>query len=343
MLKRLAISALMMGIVQAPVPTPRRTSTGTANDSRNHKSSTTGDQNPSAPTPPLISKPIQPIPADPHGRDEGKEAANAERSVRITTVPPITFTSPITLAEKHKPWWAYLLDWGQWVFAGALAIVGWLQVKLLKRQEKILRGTRREVHTQARLMSRQADLMSRSNVITLATARAASESAKAANAQIKIMKDKERARIKVTPVRVDIVDADEPNNMGLIFLNIGPTNAYGVQVNAGGRIVVTGFDPEEGEYTDLAVSSLLKPNNSDSSWVVCVFPKGWEDEVLYATAKIRIEVKGEVRFEDVFGEIHVEEFYFRMYVYGLSQLPNRKVKLKLMMDWHTFPKKEWTS
>ena len=180
-------------------------------------------------------------------------------------------------------------------------------------------------------------------IATERAAEAALESAKAANAQIKMMKDKERARIQIKPANLDTVDADEPNNIALDFLNIGPTNAYGVTVDAGGRIVVTGLDPEEGEYTDLAVSSLLKPDIPDSSWVVCRFPKNWEDEVLYAKAKIRIEVRGQIRYEDVFGDSHTEEFFFRMNVYGLSQMPNRKVKLKLMRNWHTLPPHEWSS
>jgi len=178
---------------------------------------------------------------------------------------------------------------------------------------------------------------------TAISALASEESAKAANAQIKMMKNKERARIQVTPAKIDIVDADEPNNIGLEFLNIGPTSAFGVRVDAGGRITVTGLESEEGEYTDLAISSLLKPDTSDSSWVVCCFPIQWEDEVLYANAKIRIEVKGKVRYEDVFGDIHAEEFAFRMSVYGLSQMPSRKVKLKLMRDWHPFSPDEWVS
>lgn len=169
-------------------------------------------------------------------------------------------------------------------------------------------------------------------------AMAADENAKAALQQIQMMKDKERARIQVTPLDFETVDADGPNNIGLEFVNIGPTIAFDVKVDAGGRVIVTGLEAENGEYGDLAVSRLLKPAAPDSSRVVCCFPKGWEDEVLYGKAKIRIEVFGEVRYIDVFGDIHTEEFSFRMGVWGLSQMPNRQVRLKPIRKWHPFPR-----
>jgi hypothetical protein len=188
MLKGLARVAVLLMVLPALAPVPGWATSPAGNGGDKNENQGQGNQNAPTPPLPLVNKQVQPVPANPHGSDVAGE--NAEHSVKLTNVPPIT------LIDKKKTFWDSFFDWGQWVFAGVLAVVSGLQVWLLIRQEKILRGARKEIHTQARYMSRQADLMNRNNVITLATAKAAQQSAKAAAisadaalAQIQAMKD----------------------------------------------------------------------------------------------------------------------------------------------------------
>ena len=119
--------------------------------------------------------------------------------------------------------------WSNWalVLVGALAgLVAWLTLRRIRRQ---------------------TDLMNRNNAVALASAKAALESAKTANDQIRMMKNKERARIQVTPLPFEVIFPDEPNQIMLELVNIGPTIAFDVRVEAGARIAVTGLETEQGE------------------------------------------------------------------------------------------------
>jgi hypothetical protein len=158
-----------------------------------------------------------------------------------------------------------------------------------------------------------------------------------------MMKEKERARIQVTPLDFDAVDPTEPHKIMIEFVNIGPTNAFDVRVEAGVRVTVAWFDPVVGECTDLAIPTLLKPDKPTTSWAVCVFPPKWCDDVLYDTAKIIFEVTGQIKYTDVFDTIHTEDFSYRMNVYGIEDLPRNFIGLKIMRKWHPFLLKpnEW--
>jgi hypothetical protein len=135
-----------------------------------------------------------------------------------------------------------------------LAVVGGLQVWLLKRQEKILHGAWKEIHTQARHMSRQADLMRRNNVITLATAQAAHKSADATEAQIQLMKSKEQARLVIRRVETPeigsperILDSLRPLWVRFFVENVGHSKAFSVRVSGMVDIV---SNPEKGVHGD---------------------------------------------------------------------------------------------
>jgi hypothetical protein len=313
MLKRLAILVFLLAIVQALDPAPRRATTSARNSGSNDKNSSQGNQNTASPMPPLVTPQVKTVSANPHGCDVAAETTNTEHSVRITGIPSIAIT------DIHKPWWEYFLDWGQWVFAGLLAFVGWQQVRLLRRQEKILFGARKEIHTQARHMSRQADLMNRNNVITLATARAANESAKAANAQIKIMKDKERARMMVNVIRLETLTFGEDGNQIIIqFENIGPTQAQNVRANGTAKVVIRDFDPSDLEPFDvgeqeIAPQDVIRANRPPvETYLVFFIPEKWGDDLVYMERRILIEMRGVVEYEDIFGDQHTTPLNYDM-------------------------------
>ncbi len=333
-MQKILAFAVILVIMQAPVSMPGRPSATTGNSSGESGNRSPNKHDSSTPTPALVRKPLQP--SSPHPDSDSVAADKTEQSVKLSSLPPITFANPITIADKHKPWWGYVFDWGPWIFALGLVAIGVFQTRLLIRQEKILHGARKEIHTQARHMSRQTDLLGRNNAITLATARAAEESAKAASAQIQMMKDRERARIHITPLDFEVIETTEPNKIMIEFVNIGPTNAFDVRVEAGGKVTVHGLEQEQGEYTDLAIPTLLRPNVAESSWVVCDFPQQWQLEVEDDRARITIELVGQIKYRDVFDTVHLEDFSYRMNVYGIENLPRDFVRLKPMRKWHPF-------
>jgi hypothetical protein len=81
--------------------------------------------------------------------------------------------------------------------------------------------------------------------IALATAKAAQKSAEAANAQIQMMKDKERPRIQVTALAFARISPYSLSKIPLEFLNVGAMVALNVSAKAGGRISSKGLPKRE--------------------------------------------------------------------------------------------------
>jgi hypothetical protein len=327
MLKRLAILAFLLAVLHTANPAPGWASTRAGNGGGNDKNGSQSNQNAASPTPPLIKPQIQAVPADIHGSDVTAETANTEHSVKITSIPPIAIT------DIHKPWWEYFLDWGQWVFAGVLACVGWQQVRLLKRQEKILFGARKEIHTQARHMSRQADLMSSNNEVALVAANAAKESAKAANAQIKMMQDRERARVSVSVTdkefEVDIFDVFK-----IKISNDGTTSAFNVK----GKGQITGQPsadlPSMWIFLSLGVPSVIRANNEPITAEITFIEQFNLLNLDYSETPYFFHIGGFVEYEDVFGESHKTTFRYRLKVGVVNPIPDTsRVRVKSFYEW----------
>jgi hypothetical protein len=336
MLKRLAILAVLAILMQTLARMPGWATTSPGNGSGNDKSGGHSNQNTAAPTPPLVNKPIQTTTPDPHGNDVGNE--NSEHNVKLASIPPTTLT------EKRKTFWDHFYDWGQWVFALMLAIVGCLQVWLLRRQEEILSGARNEIRSQAAHLSRQADLMSRQNVVTLAAARAAQESAKAANSQIKIMKDKERARIMVNVIRLETLTFGNDGNQIMIqFENIGPTQAQNVRGSGTARVIIRDFDPSDLEAylddpQDIAPQDVIRANQPPvETYVVFFIPEKWGDDLVFMERRILIELRGSVEYEDIFGDQHTTPLNYNM---GIAKIVkwrgNCVAEVHPMGQWREF-------
>ena len=234
-------------------------------------------------------------------------------------------------------------------FLGILGqiFVYWRQTSIMKATLTAISGQATTMETQAQearksaaqtfdVFKEQTDNLLISAKAATVSAMAAKDSAKAANDQIEMMKEKERARVQVTPLDFDAVDPTEPNKIMIEFVNIGPTNAFDVRVEAGAKVTVDMLKPEQGEYTDLAIPTLLRPEKVESSWVVWDFPRRWRDEIVDDRAKIIFEVVGQIKYRDVFETTHTEDFSYRMNVYGIEDMPRNSVKLKLMRNWHPF-------
>lgn len=119
MLKHLVILALFA--VAVP-PIPRQTADNSAGSGGNiqnqHEQSNPKSQLMVSPLPEGSARPAKPD-------AEQEHAENKENAVALTSLPPVT------IADKRKTFWDYLYDWGPWVFACLLTVVGFLQAGLL--------------------------------------------------------------------------------------------------------------------------------------------------------------------------------------------------------------------
>jgi hypothetical protein len=192
------------------------------------------------------------------------------------------------------------------------------------------------IKRQVKVMKSQAAQMEKQTAILADSVTAAKDSAKAAKDQIQLIMDKECARIQVTPLDLEVIELTEPNKIMIEFVNIGPTNAFDVRVEAGGKVTVDGLEPEQGECTDLAIPTLLRPDKTESSWVVCDFPQRWQSQVVDDRARITVELIGQIKYRDVFDVIHIENFSYRMNVYEIENMSRNFVRLKPMRKWHPF-------
>jgi hypothetical protein len=231
-------------------------------------------------------------------------------------------------------------------FTGWLVAVGLLQALALFgtvvigiRQEKILHGAWKEIHSQARHMSRQADLMSRNNVITLATVRAAQESARVANAQIQMVKDKERARISVS-VSIQEFEVNPAYSFDAIPIEIandGTTSAFGVR--AQGNIFGQPGDnvPHMGSFIPITIPDVIRADNAPTQAEIILVQDinftGFDESPL----PYFFHIGGIVEYKDVFGESHQTTFRFRLQISTVNPIPDSKsVMVKSISGWKRF-------
>ncbi|MGB8260410.1 MAG: hypothetical protein WCE75_08665 [Terracidiphilus sp.] len=97
------------------------------------------------------------------------------------------------------------------LFTGLLVFVGLLQAGTMIWQARLLKQTREEVHTQAEWMKTQAGHMENQTKILGDSVASAQTSADAAKAQIQLVKDKERGRLRIEFGHVDLAGDPDPD------------------------------------------------------------------------------------------------------------------------------------
>jgi hypothetical protein len=145
---------------------------------------------------------------------------------------------------------------------------------------------------------------------------AADKSAKATFEQIKMMKDKERARVSVEVVPIEKLDIalTGTNRIQLKFRNLGPTRAFNVTSEGDARAIIEDHEPLPLELTDLLLPTVLDPTPPPyESWVAVIFPEEWLDDLLLRP-RLQLEVRGIVCYEDVFGDRHYTKFGYDMVI-----------------------------
>jgi hypothetical protein len=166
---------------------------------------------------------------------------------------------------------------------------------------------------------------------------AAEESAKAANAQIQMMKDKERARVNVEIKRIDVLNftVQGRNPIALKFRNLGLTRAFSFRAEADARPVIQAFEPQPFEFVNMALPEVLDANPpAADSWVGCIFPEEWYDELLLLP-RMTLEVRGFMQYKDVFGDEHCEQFGWDMRISKLTATHNPHVfRIHEFSQWY---------
>src|SRR5260370_3553965 len=143
MLKYLTILAVLAA---ALFPTPGKAVESSAQGA--DKSESQGNKASTAPSLPLVNKPIQPGASDPYGGIVAAE--DKEHSVKLTSL------APVALSDKPKSFWGHVLDWGPWIFNLGLVIVGGFQIWLLKRTWKTVQ---RQTVLQEASMTQWVDML----------------------------------------------------------------------------------------------------------------------------------------------------------------------------------------
>ena len=137
------VLAVILSVVQATPPGPRKAADGTARASGNVQRQTNLQNEPLAKSLPSPDKVRSEIHDEPGSKQGDKDA---QQAVRVTEFPPVSVT---------KDW----ADWGVWAFSGLLVLVGFLQAWLLKRTLKYVRRQTHEMRHQRHEMWRQRNVM----------------------------------------------------------------------------------------------------------------------------------------------------------------------------------------
>ena len=200
-------------------------------------------------------------------RTLGKAGSNQERpnqgNANAPTPATVNEQAPASTAENKPETEQEAIDIQrklEW-FTGVLAVVGVLQVGAMIWQARLLRDTLKEIHTQAGQMERQTGILEKSVAV-------AETSAKAANAQIQMIKAHDRARLDVKAEDLRFVGA-RPTIAGwglearITLSNIGRGRAY--ISSSAGRFVFRPFDvdppslEEEIAFSLAAVPEFIDP------------------------------------------------------------------------------------
>ena len=279
MLKRLAIIAVFLATL---APMPGQAIKPAAQGGDKSQSHSQGNKSAPAPMSALVSKPIDPAPAQPDRAPIAGE--DKEHTVKLTSLPPVTLT------DKPKSFWDHVLDWGPWIFNCGLVIVGVLQVVLLKWTW----GT----------ISRQADLM--------ATQDYTAREKQRARLSIAFPPD--------PPETLDTRFSNS-EFMGLFtdVVNDGESNAYDVE--ASGYVKVTKTlegVPFTTRGESLQIPSVIREAPPDKPVRVSMSPSGFdtyreiadEDMEMVRAGVAYLHMVGEVCYTDVFGDAHTTPFHY---------------------------------
>lgn len=139
---KISVLAVILSIIYAAPPVPRKTPDSPASASGKAQSDTKRENTPVANLPAVVDGNASQA-DNPHGN--GKGGHDTEHSITISKLPSVTVDTP-------KRDWA---DWGTWFFNFLLVVVGGLQAWLLRRTYTTMKSQLNEMQTQANTMKGQ--------------------------------------------------------------------------------------------------------------------------------------------------------------------------------------------
>jgi hypothetical protein len=336
MLKRLAIFAVLLASLGNLPPIPGQTANHGSQTAQKPEKQTDTGKNPDKPTLVLIEKKCD---SDQFKNDaDCKKAENNESAVSISKLP----TANVTIQSNAK---RDFPDWVTFWVSFALAIVGFggvgvgiFTVLYIKRQTFEMAYQRLLMRRSLSTMRRQSALMEKQTEILDKSVAAAKTSADAANAQIQMVKDKERARVSVSMSDKEFVLRRTYffDKMTIKIANDGTTSAFNVK--AKGHVTGQPSDnlPSMWIFLPLVVPNVIRANNEPiEADVFFLEPLSFKDmensEIPYF-----LHVGGVVEYEDVFGDSHKTTFRYRLRVSVVDPIPGTEsLKVKSFFEWGT--------
>jgi len=198
-MKALALT-MLLAVVQTAPPIPRKTADNPAQASANIQNKSAADQTKPLPSP----SPVKTDSNGPSKSDSGEQHSKNDRDTVIVRQLP-----PVTINTARRDW----ADWGTWGFNLLLVAVGAFQVTLLCWTLRVIRVQAMEMKRQRGWMQRQWGEMSQQTRSlkeyvdeTKKIAKSTVDSAKAAQDNISLVINKERARIRIVkPEQLSLV------------------------------------------------------------------------------------------------------------------------------------------
>jgi hypothetical protein len=245
--------AVLLTVMQAARPVPQQAADSAAGAS-NPLQKDASDKKAQSGTPVITAKP-RPAESDQsdssNNSDDGKQ--DTQHSIRINKLLPATIPSP-------KRDWA---DWGTWGFTFLLAITSGFQVWLLcrtltfvRRQTHEMKRQRVTMGGQLKVMQGQLAAMERQTGHLEASVWAAQASANAADKSIELVINKERARLRVEPLELDLAEAPTYFARYLVEFN-GTTPAFISSSGALGIITASIEQTENPFIPDLFIPPVI--------------------------------------------------------------------------------------
>jgi hypothetical protein len=268
----------------------------------------------------------------------GTTSMAPENKEQGETVARITAMPPVTIADKSKSLWDRVFDWGPWIFAAILVIVGIVGVRYakhtldaIKRQANTMeqqatdaqissseaavlaKGMLEAIQEQAAQMKQQVSAMERQISIAEKSAKAAEDNASAAKTSAKAAKDSleltQAASIQVFSIglrrgRFPLADDAPVTNdasVAITFKNFGPTRALKISVN--GTLSIT---PSKKSTTVAPPLAYEIPPGTEVPVVFDAF-NNWLDAdtiAILKQGKVSLQTSLTIAYADVFGNPH---------------------------------------
>jgi len=310
MLKRLAILAVFLASCWSLEPIPGQTANhgGYASDEQQHQA---GDsKGPDKPTITLIEKDCNSEQFK--GDADCKKAENNESSVSISKFPTANVSIQSNAKRDFPDWVSFWVSFALAVAGFGGVGVGVFTVLYIKRQTS--------------LMEKQTGILEKSVA-------AAKSSAAAANAQIELIKNKERAQVSIDLEELDLVYDQKRDGYPVRFMIVmdGTTRAT---IEHESIIAYLADSPiRRMAWEPLGLGGVFRPEASPFHGTIFIQSQDESDPFnerdirriqLISERKLDVYVTGKISYQDIFGdrwELGIDRIWHPFSMYGIDGCP----------------------